>query len=246
MATPFATATRRRRPPALTTYGLHGRLRPGCDLPGRSAPSTAWTCAMPTGGECVFTDPRRQPRPGVLSGPGRRLRRDVHRVGVCHRDLHLHRRRRRGPARGSERSWTARRGRAGTSDCPSFGATCSDGACVGVPEGGTCGDGLECAATLMCSDEFECVAPMVADAGTTGSDAGSTSGADATAPRADASTSPTDAGLARADAANSSGGGAGTTDSSGCSTSGASAASGLVSALLLLGLGLVSRRRRVR
>ena len=131
-------------------------------------------------------------------------------------------------------------------DCPSFGATCSDGACVGVPEGGTCGDGLECAATLMCSDEFECVAPMVADAGTTGSDAGSTSGADATAPRADASTSPTDAGLARADAANSSGGGAGTTDSSGCSTSGASAASGLVSALLLLGLGLVSRRRRVR
>jgi MYXO-CTERM domain-containing protein len=232
-------------PPALTTYDCTIDFDPAAICQTISA-EYGVDCAMPTGGECVFTDPDDNLVQVFCQGRGAGCVETstgsacVTGTSTCTVDDV-------GTCAGQRALVDCAEGQGWYLDCPSFGATCSDGACVGVPEGGTCGDGLECAATLMCSDEFECVAPMVADAGTTGSDAGSTSGADATAPRADASTSPTDAGLARADAANSSGGGAGTTDSSGCSTtSGASAASGLVSALLLLGLGLVSRRRRVR
>jgi hypothetical protein len=88
---------------------------------------------------------------------------------------------------------------------------------------------LECAATLMCSDEFECVAAdgpptRARPAATRGSTSGR--GRDG-APGRRQHEPPRTRALARADAANSSGGGAGTTDSSGCSTtSGASAASG--------------------
>lgn len=232
-------------PPALTTYDCTVEFDPAAICQTINA-EYGVDCAMPTGGECVFTDPDDNLIQAFCQGRGAGCVETATRsmcvtgTSTCTVDDV-------GTCAGDRAIVDCAEGQGWYLDCPSFGATCRDGACVGVPEGGSCGDGLECAASLMCSDEFECVAAVGPDAGTPMSDAGSTSGPDAAGLRADASAGVSDAGLARADAANSSGGGDPTTDSSGCSaTGGAGAASGLVSAVLLVGLAWAARRRRAR
>ena len=231
-------------PPALTTYSCTEDFDPAA-ICQTINPEYGVDCAMPTGGECVFTDPDDNLVQVFCQGRGAGCV-ETSTGSVCVTGTSTCTVDDVGTCVGQRAVVDCAEGQGWFLDCPSFGATCSNGGCVGVPEGQACGDGLECAAGLTCSDMFECTATMVADAGAPVTDAGTASGPDASMLRADATVGAADAGLARADAANSSGGGVGTTDSSGCSATGAGAASSLVSAVLLVGLGLASRRRRGR
>lgn len=126
--------------------------------------------------------------------------------------------------------------------CDSLGGRCSVDRCVELPEGASCGDGLECAAGLGC-DGTDGVCVVEGDAGVS-PDAATDSGAsptDSGAASPDAGVHLLDTGVRKSDA------GGGEPESSGCSCGTTSrAASDIGSALLLVPLLLVVRARRRR
>ncbi len=235
------------------------------------SPAYGVDCAMPTGGECVFADENGDLFQLFCQGTGNVCVETIS-GSMCGANQGTCTEAEVETCRGDQAVIQCFEGQAWLLDCATFDGTCSAGICVDIPEGGACGDGIECAAGLVCNDEFTCEAAGGSpDAGSGGRDGGgggtgdgggggrdggssgnddaaTTTNPDATAAAPDAGTSGSAdaATLPRADAsAGGGGGGAVTRDEGGCSSM-SGTGSGLVTSLLVVGglIGLIARRRR--
>lgn len=194
-------------------------------------------CAMPTGGECIFADGDGVLFQSFCQGIGNACV-ETATTSVCITGSPACTDDEVGGCRGDQAVIECFEAQPWLVDCVSFGATCAAGVCVGVPEGGSCGDGIECAAPFVCDSDNTCSPVASVDAG---------SAADAASPRPDASVTTTpDAGIRRADSGVKAPV-ATTTEESSCSSVAGGDGSGAAS-LLLVAAGLVValnlRRRR--
>jgi len=213
------------------------------------SPKYGADCAAATGHECIFVDENSDLIQGFCQGTGAgcvetaTTSRCVTNEACVEADI--------ATCRGDRAVLDCNNGQPWLEDCVSFGGTCGNGVCIGIPQGGFCGDGLECAAGLECNDEGECDQPA-ADAGVmTQADAAPTNdampqadvGAVVAHPDAAASGRPDAAGSGGVRDAGSTGGGELPTEKSSCATLGGSAST-LGLTMLLAGLAMISRRNR--
>lgn len=248
-------------PNELVTFDCVSKIDPGA-ICQTISPEYGVDCALAPGTECVYADENDDLFFLFCQGAGAACV-ETATTSVCSTGIAACTEDEIGACRGDQAVVDCVEGQGWYLDCASLGGSCDTGSCVGIPEGGACGDGIECATGLVCDDAFTC-APAAPDAGTRdagggGGDGGgggngdgggmgnrdggtSADGAVSAVDSGSTSGAP-DGGIPRSDAATGNGGGGGTSDDSGCSSMSGSA-SGFGTALIaLLGFAVLRRRR---